>query len=81
MKVTVTTGVNLTPEGAAATAATEAFRQSLHSVAGFEPKEKPLNSLPHCGQIGNWKFPLSAASDLPCDDGNPTIRVRHFQFK
>jgi hypothetical protein len=26
-----------------------AFRQSLHSVAGLEPKEKPLKFFPHCG--------------------------------
>ncbi|HUJ30360.1 MAG TPA: hypothetical protein VLY23_03720 [Candidatus Acidoferrum sp.] len=29
-----------------------ALRQSLHSAAGLEPNEKPLNFLPQVGQVG-----------------------------
>src|SRR5216683_8051302 len=63
IKVSVATGVNLTR--AASAAAAVILRQSLHSVATLEPKEKLLNSWPHLGQFGIWKFSLSATGDLP----------------
>jgi len=66
---------------AAAAAAAVILRQSLHSVATVEPKEKLLNSWPHFGQFGILKFSLSATGDLPRANGNPTIRARQFHFR
>src|ERR1700680_3263469 len=61
--VSVTTGLNLllpddsvtgaiADDSASPAARALVFRQSLHSVAGLDPKENPLNFLPHCGQTG-----------------------------